>query len=395
MRVLLINSVCGIRSTGRICVDLAEQFEENGHEVKIAYGRVDEVPEKFQKYAVRIGNDLDLKMHALRTRILDEHGFGSKRATKNFLEWAEDYNPDLVWLHNIHGYYINIELLFEWIKGRPDMQVKWTLHDCWAFTGHCAHFVAVGCEQWKEQCIRCIEKKSYPTSKLKSNCKNNYIRKKKAFTGVKDLTLITPSKWLAELTRESFLREYPVEVHYNEIDTTIFKPTQSDFRVKYGLENKKIILGVASTWTGRKGLYDFVKLSEMMEDDYIIILVGISEKEFWKLKERKEDELNPKVNSDEIIETACGMAVPCDINMVYKVICGKTFGNNKEKHSKIVCIERTNNINELAEIYTASDVFVNLTYEDTYPTVNLEARACGTPIITYNIGGCFETIEDR
>lgn len=173
MRVLLINSVCGIRSTGRICADLAEQYEKDGHEVKIAYGRIEQVPEKYQKYAVRIGNAFDNKIHGLRTRILDEHGFGSKKVTKDFLKWADEFNPDLLWLHNIHGYYINVELLFEWIKKRPNMQVKWTLHDCWVFTGHCAHFVAVGCEQWKTKCITCKEKHSYPASKIRSNCKKN------------------------------------------------------------------------------------------------------------------------------------------------------------------------------------------------------------------------------
>lgn len=395
MRVLLINSVCGIRSTGRICTDLAQKFEKEGHEVKIAYGRVEEVPEQFQKYAVKIGNDLDLKLHALRTRILDEHGFGSKKATKVFLKWADQYNPDLLWIHNIHGYYINVELLFDWIKRRPDMQVKWTLHDCWAFTGHCAHFVAVGCEQWKSQCIMCQEKYSYPACKFKSNCKDNYLRKKNAFTGVKDLTLITPSKWLADLTRESFLKEYPAEVHYNTIDTNIFKPTPSDFRIKYGLENKKIILGVASTWTERKGLFDFIILSKLLDFNYVIVLVGISQEE---LKTRKVDIIyNEKLNAgsadvNEIVETTAGIAIPLDINILYRIITGQESIDDNMKNAEILCIPRTNNPKELAEIYTAADVFVNPTYEDTYPTVNLEAKACGTKVITYNIGGCIETL---
>lgn len=347
MKYLFVNSVCGIRSTGRICTDLAYQLENQGHEVKIAYGRVEDVPEKFQKYAVRIGNNVDLKFHALRTRILDEHGFGSKKATKEFLKWADTYDPEVLWLHNIHGYYINIELLFDWIKSRPQMKVKWTLHDCWAFTGHCSYFTMAGCEKWKNMCEKCSQKRKYPTSILIDNSRNNFMRKKQAFTGVKDLTLITPSKWLADLTRQSFLKGYPVEVHYNTIDTSIFKPTPSDFRERYGLQDKIIVLGVANVWEDRKGLFDFYKLAEMLDDKYAIVLVGLSEKQI------------------------------------------------KDLPKNIKGIQRTNSPQELAAIYTAADVFVNPTYEDNYPTVNLEAQACGTPIITYDTGGCKETLHTK
>lgn len=344
MKYLFVNSVCGIRSTGRICTDLAYQLENQGHEVKIAYGRVEDVPEKFQKYAVRIGNNVDLKFHALRTRILDEHGFGSKKATKEFLKWADTYDPEVLWLHNIHGYYINIELLFDWIKSRPQMKVKWTLHDCWAFTGHCSYFTMVGCEKWRHMCEKCSQKRKYPTSILIDNSRNNFMRKKQAFTGVKDLTLITPSKWLANLTRDSFLKEYPVEVHYNTIDTTVFKPTPSDFRDRYGLQNKKIVLGVASVWEERKGLSDFIKLADILDDRYVIVLVGLNHEQMKQCKKN------------------------------------------------IIGVERTNSAKELAQIYTAADVFVNPTYEDNYPTVNLEAQACGTPVITYDTGGARETL---
>lgn len=345
MKVLFINSVCGVGSTGRICTTLAQEYENQGHEVKIAYGRAENVPEQYKKYAVRIGKNIDMKLHAVRTRILDEHGLGSIQATRKFLKWADDYNPDLLWLHNIHGYYINYELLFAWIKRHPSMQVKWTLHDCWAFTGHCTHFSFVGCEQWKTNCERCIQSQRYPASYGKDNCKKNFDRKRASFAGVKNLTLITPSKWLADLTRQSFLREYPVEVRYNTIDTNVFKPTPSDFRERYGLQDKFIILGVANVWHERKGFNDFLKLADMLDARYIIVLVGLSKKQIKTLPPR------------------------------------------------ILGIERTNNPQGLAEIYTAADIFFNPTHEDNYPTVNLEAEACGTNIITYNVGGCVETIE--
>lgn len=343
MRILIINSVCGIGSTGRICADLAQQFEKDGHEVKIAYGRSGYVPEKFKKYAVRIGTDFDVKLHALRTRLFDTHGFGSKSATKKFLKWADEFNPDLVWLHNIHGYYINIEMLFDWLKSRPQTQVKWTLHDCWAFTGHCSYFTMANCNKWQTQCSNCPQIKTYPSS-LYDNSKNNFERKKAAFTGVKNMTLITPSKWLADLAKQSFLKEYPVEVIYNTIDKNIFKPTPSDFRKKYNLENKKIILGVASVWEERKGLKDFLKLAQVLDEKYVIVLVGVSDKQI------------------------------------------KTLPKN------CIGIKRTSSPQELAQIYTAADVFFNPTYEDNYPTVNLEAQACGCPVITYDTGGCRETI---
>lgn len=342
MKVLLINSVCGIKSTGRICTDLAKKFDEAGHEVKIAYGR-ECVIEEYQNYAVRIGTDLDNKISAIHTRFTDKHGFANKKATKKFLAWAEEYHPDLLWLHNLHGYYINIELLFQWIKSHPEMQVKWTLHDCWAFTGHCSYFTAVKCEQWRKHCLYCLQKKEYPSSIIKDNCRKNFDRKKIAFTGVNNMILITPSQWLADLVKLSFLGEYSVEVHYNAIDTNVFKPTTGDFRKRYGLQDKIVVLGVASTWSKRKGLEDFIKLSTMLDDRYSIVLVGLSKKQ--------------------------------------------------ERHvpEKIVKISRTDSAKELAEIYTAADVFVNLTYEDNYPTVNLEARACGKKVVTYNSGGSPES----
>ena len=344
MKVLMINSVCGIRSTGRICTDLAEVLVENGYEVKIAYGR-ETVPEKYQKYAVRIGTDIDNKIHAIQTRLFDTHGFGSKKATADFLKWADKYDPDILHLHNIHGYYINVEMLFDWIKSRPQMKVIWTLHDCWAFTGHCVHFTIANCSQWKTCCKQCIQLKNYPSCEFVGNVERNFQRKKSAFTGVKDMTIVTPSKWLADLVEKSFLNGYSVKVINNGIDTNVFKPTPSDFRKKNHLENRKIILGVASSWSAAKGLNDFVKLSKMLDDYYKIVLVGLSEKQI------------------------------------------------KEVPDNIIKISRTNSAVELAAIYTAADVFLNLTYEDNYPTVNIEAMACGTQVLTYNTGGSPEIVE--
>ncbi len=344
MKILMINSVCGIRSTGRICTELADKYIADGHIVKIAYGR-EEVPDKYKEISVRISNNMEVYLSVLKARLLDNEGFNNISATKRFLKWADEYNPDLLWLHNLHGYYINLDLLFKWIKARPNMQVKWTLHDCWAFTGHCSHFTFEKCEKWKSGCHNCSQTKAYPTSYIKDNSIENFERKKEVFIGIKQMILITPSNWLADLVKQSFLKSYPIEVHHNTIDRTVFKPTSSNFREKYGLKDKKIVLGVASAWGKKKGLDDFIKLSKILDKEYVIVLVGLSKKQLKNL---------PK-------------------NMI-----------------GITC---TNSTKALAEIYTASDVFINLTYEDTYPTVNLEAQACDTPCITYRTGGSVESVE--
>lgn len=345
MKVLQINSVCGIRSTGRICTDLAEVLEQNGHECKIAYGR-ETVPEKYQKYAVRIGSDFDVKLHALQSRIFDNTGFGSRRATETFIEWVKEYDPDVIHLHNIHGYYINIEILFNYLAN-ANKPVIWTLHDCWTFTGHCAYYSYVKCDKWKTGCFNCPQKKSYPSSILFDQSKQNWLKKKALFTSVKNMILVTPSKWLANEVNQSFLSKYPVKVIHNGIDLNVFKPTPSDFREKNGLMGKKIILGVASIWDKRKGLDDFVELSKNLDEDYKIVLVGLSENQIYDL---------PK---------------------------------------NILVIIRTNNVKELAEIYSSADVLFNPTYEDNYPTVNLEAQACGTPVITYRTGGSVELVPEK
>lgn len=345
MKVLLINSVCGIGSTGKICGALAEALSGQGHEVRIAFGRDGTVPERYRRFAHRIGSDSDVKLSALRTRLLDDHGFANRTATKRFLKWAEDYDPDLLWLHNLHGYYIHVGMLFDWIKSRPHMQVKWTLHDCWAFTGHCAYFTCAQCEKWKTGCFACPEKGSYPASALRDNSRDNFRRKKQAFSGVGNMTLIVPSHWLEALVKQSFLGGYPVEVHYNTIDTGIFKPTPGDFREKHGVTHKKIVLGVASVWDARKGLDDFLALRKLLDKSFAIVLVGLSEKQID--------------------------AMPAGI----------------------LGLPRTHDARELAEIYTAADVYVNPSREETFGLTTLEAVSCGTRVIVYRGTACEEVVN--
>ena len=345
MKVLMINSVCGIKSTGRIATDLADMLTEKGHIVKIAYGR-EEVPEKYKGYAVKIGNEWDVRLHALEARLFDNAGFGSKNATLKFLEWVREFAPDIIHLHNLHGYYINVELLFKFLK-EYKKPVIWTLHDCWAFTGHCAHFDLCKCYKWKTECHKCPQKKEYPASILLDNSRGNYRNKKNAFQGVDNMVIVTPSDWLAGLVKESFLQQYETRVINNGIDLTLFKPTEGEFREKYKLENKIIVLGVASAWGVKKGLVDFIELRKLLDRRYEIVLVGVS-----------EDDKNILPNG-------------------------------------MLGITRTDSVRELAEIYTTADIFLNLTYEDNYPTVNLEAQACGTPVITYRTGGSVESVPEE
>lgn len=341
MKVLMINVVCGIRSTGRICTDLAKELEKQGHEVKIAYGR-EMVPEQFQKYAVKIGTDIDIKLHGIKARLLDGMGFGSKNVTKKFIQWVEEYDPDVIHLHNIHGYYINIEILFQYLK-KCGKKIIWTLHDCWAFTGHSAYCDVVQCDRWIEGCYDCPQMREYPRALIDMSQKN-WRRKKTIFSDVPDMTIITPSNWLARLVKKSFLSKYQVKVIHNGIDTSQFRPMYNDFRSIHHLEGKILVLGVATAWDDMKGYSDFLELSKRLDDSYQIILVGLTDEQIKLLPDN------------------------------------------------ILGIKRTSSVKELVCIYSASDIFLNLSYCENYPTVNLEARACGLCVLTYNTGGSPESV---
>ena len=346
-KLLQINPVVRTStSTGKIMRTLGELAMSAGWESWIAYSRARDGVPAHSSNLLPVGNKWDLAFHWIATRIFDAHGLASRRATKKLIAQIRTIDPDIVHIHNVHGYFLNYPLLCDFLseRGKP---VIWTVHDCWLFTGHCSHFTFAGCDKWKTHCENCPQKHCYPASFFLDRSKENFDRKKQAFLGVKNMTLITPSKWLADLVKQSFLKGYPVEVRYNTIDTNVFKPTPSDFREKYNSQNKKIVLGVANPWTERKGFYDFLWLAEKLDNSYQIVLVGLTQKQLDTL---------PK---------------------------------------NIIGIKRTNSPKELAEIYTAADVFVNPTYEDNYPTTNLEAQACGTPTITYRTGGSPESVPEE
>lgn len=401
MRVLFINETCGQGSHGKICIEIAKKFMSEGHGCRIAYGR-ENVSDEYRDIAIRIGGSVSIYSHVLITRLFDAHGLGSVVATKAFLKWADTYDPDMLWLHNIHGYYVNYELLFQWIKARPGMEVRWTLHDEWAMTGHCGCFGMAQCEKWKTHCEHCIQKHEYPKSSGLDRSYANFERKRRAFTGVANLRLTTPSQWLADLTRESYLKEYPVEVVYNRIDPTVFCPTESSFRKDHGLENKKVLLCVANVWQDCKGLRDVLLLQEMLDDNYAIVIVGVTEQQKEQLSTTKGkrkylgDVKIPerKAAYSEVLRKKNGVVIHQNVQDLYTAVTGEQFINAPASFADLLLITRTKNMQELAALYTMADLFINPTREDNYPTVNLEAQACGTFVITYDTGGCKETIQE-
>lgn len=330
-------------STGRIATDLYKVLEGQGHQCVIAYGR-GVAPGGIK--SIKIGSDFDVNVHGVLSRITDKHGYYSKNATRILIQKIKVFDPDIIHLHNIHGYYININILFDYLK-EANKPVVWTLHDCWAFTGHCSYFDFIKCYKWQTSCIACPMKNEYPKSILFDRSKKNFTDKKKTFCGIKNMMIISPSEWLENIIKKSFLNIYNIKVINNGINLNIFSPKQKIIarqNLHISLQTK-IYLGVAYNFeVASKGFNDFLKLSEMIDEKSKIILVGVSKEQIKKL---------PK---------------------------------------NIIGITRTNNTMELAELYSTSDVFINTTYVDNYPTVNLEAISCGTPVIAYKTGGVVEQI---
>ena len=342
MKIVQISTF-SYKAAGNIMMNLHRAMIKNGIDSYVVWGRGRKSENDHEYF---MDDNWGVKLHGVYTRITDKTGFASTSSTRKLLHWLDEIEPDIIHLHCIHGYFINISLLFTYIKEK-NIKVIWTQHDCWAFTGHCAYFDACGCEKWKTGCHDCGQLVTYPASRLMDNSKWNWETKKELFTGA-NVTVITPCEWLSTLVKMSFLGEYPIHVIYNGIDTNVFKPTKNYFKEKNGIEAKKMILGVASEWTERKGLRDFIELDEILDKKkYVIVLVGVSKKQAKNL---------PK---------------------------------------DIIALNRTNNVKELVEIYSAADVYFNPTYEDNFPTTNLEATACGAPVITYDTGGSPESVDSR
>lgn len=344
MKTVLINS-CNFGSTGNIMLEIAETAENGGYTAAVCYPQSRDNSRKQKEKDFIIGTRFSRNIHLQLAGITGLNGCFSYFSTLKLLKKLDKLKPDIIHLHNLHNCYINLPMLFKYIK-KHNIKTVWTLHDCWSFTGHCPHFDMIGCDKWKTGCYSCPQYKEYPKS-LFDNSKIMYRLKRKWFTGVENMTIVTPSEWLASLVKESYLKDYPVKVINNGIDLNVFKPTESDFRKKYALENKYIVLGVAFGWGRRKGLDVFVELEKRFDKEkYKIVLVGTDD------------------NIDKLLP------------------------------DNIISIHRTQNQTELAEIYTAADVFANPTREENYPTVNMESVACGTPVVTFNTGGSPEMLDE-
>lgn len=345
MRLLQVNSTVSTGSTGRLAEQVGQFAIQQGHESYIAFGRG---TPRTSSRLVRIGNARDVIMHGLKTRVLDRNGFGSTRASVDFIRQVHSINPDVIGLHNLHGYYVNVHTLFNYIKAQAK-PVVWTLHDAWAFTGHCAYFDPADCQKWRDKCGKCPLKRMYPASLLLDNSRRNFLEKRDLFRGIGRLQLITPSRWLAVHVKNSFLSAYPLRVIHNGVDLGIFRPVDSVVEVsrRFDIKGRKIVLGVSNIWSERKGLRDFVLLSKQLGKRYRILLVGLTPSQL--------------------------KGMPADI----------------------IGITRTESVTQLAQLYSAADVFVNPTYADNFPTTNIESLACGTPIVTYRTGGSPEAVDEN
>lgn len=346
MKVLQINTFYKYGSTGRIAYDLQCVQQDSGIEGFVAYGPKTAINESSnnEDYSLCLQSILRRKINILRTRLFGHHGFYNEAETRKLIRWMDEINPDIIHLHNIHNHYVNVKMLFDYVK-QKNIPVVWTLHDCWPFTGHCSYFDFSGCDKWKSGCYDCPSLKDYPPTWFFDRTRRNYKDKKSVFTDVRNLMLVTPSEWLAKLTRESFLKDYPVEIINNGIDVNIFRPTESDIKKERCIEGKKIILATAGNCK-RKGTEFLKKILDFLTDEEMLVWVGT-------------DEASVGVNN---------------------------------KH--LITISYTNSREEMAALYSMADCFINPTLEENFPTVNIEALACGTPVVTFNTGGSIEAVLD-
>ena len=341
-KILQINVVANSGSTGKITEKIGDLIIAKGWESYIVYGRW---ARKSKSQLYYIGNRIELLTHGLLSLFFDLHGRGSIFATRKLISYIKSLQPDIIHLHNIHGYYVNYSLLFDYLK-TLNIPIIWTLHDCWSFTGHCVHYTVAGCQKWQYGCRDCPNRWDYPKAMI-DNSHKNYIWKKNAFTKSRNLTIVTVSKWLKEEVEKSFLNKYPIKIISNGIDINTFKPKPSNIRQKYRIEKKFMILSVATQWVKRKGLDDFIKLSKIISNDICIVLVGVTNKQISKLPHN------------------------------------------------IIGIRRTEDVEELVKLYTTADVYVSFSEEETFGMTIIESMACGTPAIVYNSTACNELINNK
>ena len=348
--LLQIDACKNTGSTGKISEDIGRVAISHGWNSWKGYSRMRRDSQPSQSHLIEIGSKLGFYSSFIETRLLDNHcmGWANVAGTKWLIRQIEEINPSIIHLHDIKGYFLNIKKLFEYLATK-DIPVLWSMHSCWQFTGHCSHFELIGCERWKTGCHNCPSKGEYPSSWLLDRSRKNWKEKRDLFLGVKNLTMIPVSQWLSDLVGQSFLKDIPRVVIHNGIDLNDFniKNNVEKTKKKYGLEDKFTIIGVAGVWSEGKGLSDFIKLRELLPRNCQIVMVGLTDDQMQSLPEG------------------------------------------------IIGIKRTESREEMAVLYSLSDLFFNPTYQDTFPTVNLEALACGTPVVTYRTGGSVEAVDEN
>ena len=357
-KLLQINPVLRTStSTGRIMKEIGELAMANGWESYVAYSKGRDGLPGSTSIPVPVGNKASVVWHGLQTRILDRHGLGSVLATKRFIEDIRRIGPDIIHIHNIHGYFLNYRILFDFLS-HSGIQVIWTVHDCWLYTGHCYHYMYAGCDRWKTGCGHCPQRGKFPRSLFADRSARNFRDKRDAFCSMPEdrLTIVPVSDWMRSEMSESFLKGYRFQVIHNGIDTDVFSPQpalESEVRRCYGLGDRHVILGIASIWSEEKGLNDFVEMAARLDSDEVIVLVGMDRKQL-----------------DDVLSRY-----------------GRTVLGDR-----MVAVKRTADVHQLAGLYSTADVLVNPTWQDNYPTVNLEAISCGTPVVTYRTGGSIEAV---
>lgn len=332
-KLLLINVALNWGSTGKIVEGIGTLAQTGGWEVFVAHGA--RYKNLSTTTSIQVSSKVGEWIHYVNSSLFDAQGLGSRCETKQFLKQVEEIKPDIVHIHNIHGCYINYPLLFTYLK-EHNIPVVWTLHDCWAMTGHCVHFMRSNCMKWQAMCHHCPQKKTFPSSYLFDRSERNYKLKRDLFTSMPVMHITTVSSWLKGVAEVSYLKKYPVSVVPNGIKTDVFNYEPSDILERFGLQGKKLLLAVAIGLDERKGLYDYIKLANKLPDQYQLMLVGLTEEE------------------------------------------SKTLPEN------IIAEKRTNSTRELAAYYSAADALLSLSYEETFGLTIIEAMACGTPAIVYD-----------
>ena len=342
MKVAQINSSCGFGSTGKIAVEISKKLDEKSVENRIFYSG-NKV--SCEKNGVLINRKTDIRIHQILSRLFGDQGWHSYFTTKKLVRRLKEFSPDIIHLHNLHGYYLHMGVLFSYLA-KSNARVIWTLHDCWAFSGHCTHFTSVNCNKWQKECFCCPQKKAYPYSWFFDRSKTLFNRKQKLYSAVCDMQITAVSNWLSGVAANSkLLSGRKITVIPNGIDTKVFAPAAPLTEIGgIDISNKKVILGVANSWSKSKGLDDFVALSKEIPDGYVIVLVG----------------LRP--------EQAAGLP------------------------SNIISLQHTDSIESLVKLYSTALVYFNASVEETFGLTTIEALSCGTPAITYNATACAEPV---